>query len=153
MDTYPAYINDRGQKITVKLVFVIVYRLVERDGGLVAHAASPDGTESYKFWVSKPSQALGSRCKVFARKSDTHPTISREKADFEVVVDTIVLLVRPHQGHSAFPVISWDDYQKSLRAAGAILASGEQPVTKKGDHRWVEAPPVPKAPHRTPPQS
>ena len=44
----------------------------------------------------------------------------------------------------------WDQYQEAMGKSGPMAT--DPAVAKKGDHRWVEAPPLPKAPNRTPPQ-
>jgi len=149
MDTYKAYFQEYRKIKVMNLIFGVVGRVVERDGGLVAYVTDTDANE-YKFWLAKKEQPLGARCQVFLREGDPYPTISRQKSDFSVKTGTVVLLARPHKGSSAFPVISWDQYQEVTGKSKPITT--EPPVAKKGDHRWVEAPPLSKAPDRTPPQ-
>lgn len=150
MDKYRAYFREYRALKTINLILVVVGRVAVRNGGLVAYAKDLEGIHEYKFWLSKKDQPLGARCQVFLRGGDPYPTISRGKSDFSVKTGTVVLLARPHKGSSAFPVVSWDQYQEAMGKSGPMAT--DPAVAKKGDHRWVEAPPLPKAPNRTPPQ-
>lgn len=113
MQEYLALFRENKKVKTVQLVYGTVVKLVVHSEGLSAITSDRTGEEC-KFWVSKKDQPLGARCQVFKRDTDAIPTISRQKADFPVRVGTVVLFVRPREkGPSAYPVLSWDDYQRA----------------------------------------
>jgi hypothetical protein len=139
MPAFKAYFQEYKKRKIVSLIFVVVSRLVKDQKSCLAYAYEPDTDKMYKFWVSKKDQPLGSRCRVYSRKQDMYPTISRNKSGFEVKEGTVVLLERPNGGSAAFPVISWEEYQQAKDKMGTEFL--EPTDVTKGAHRWVEAPP------------
>jgi hypothetical protein len=139
---YQAYFKEYKKQKMVSLEFWIVDSLEKKDRGILAQASNPEGTHRTKFWVAKKDQPLGSRCRVYAKRGDSIPTISRDKTGFEVREGTIVLYSRPHAGSAAFPVISWDDYQNALKKLEQMPESDTTEATAdRHGHRWVPAPP------------
>jgi hypothetical protein len=138
--SYQAFFQEHKKLRTVPLLFGVVTQLQKRSEGLSAIMLDPDTNQEYRFWVSKKKNPLGSRCQVYLRKGDSLPTISRNKADFEVKESTVVLFVRPRNRASAFPVVSWEEYQAALPKVPTKAIT--EPVGHKRDHRWVDPPPL-----------
>lgn len=140
-ERYEANFREHKKMRIVRLCRGVVRRIAENHRGTLAYIVDQDTGLGYKFWVRKDDQPLGSRCKVQAQTGEHLPTISREKSDFEVRIDTIVLFAKPKKNSAAFPVISWDEYQNALRKIRSRLSEGEAcRRLRRGEHRWVDGP-------------
>lgn len=137
-ERFEANFREHKQMKVVSLCRGVVKRIAENQRGTLAYVVEQDTGLEYKFWIRKDDHPLGSRCRVYAQTGD-HPTISREKSDFEVRIETVVLFVKPKKKSAAFPVISWDEYQNALREIQPQTPKTESPHRlRKGEHRWVD---------------
>lgn len=144
MDTYKAYWRMHKAARLLRLGFAVVERIEHTNAGVVAYAGNPEGTETFKFWVSKPGQPQGSRLQVYCREGYDHPFVSGNGSTFVVNKGTVVLLPQPKKrGGKSFPVVSWDDYRRAIKMLDASRQREKSAHPRKGEHIWPEPPPLP----------